>query len=177
MKLSLENNKSIVVAVAATMLSLAILVPVGIAAQNTDVENTPTFQRQELSEEEREALKAEKQAEFEALIDEAVANGDLTSDQEALIDAIAEIRESDDSERPDRSELENLTAEERQELKEEKINTLIETLSSEYGIEVTQDDLTELKADLRDLGIGKRGGHGGPRGSEGRSPQDRANFQ
>lgn len=123
-------------------------------------------------EEVKEERKAEFQAERQAQIDEAVANGNLTARQAELLAAMQEVRESSTFEKPDRSELEDLTQEERQaffeEQKEVKKQELVDALN-EMGLNTSVEELEELRDTMQELGFdGPRGNRGGPRGGFGR---------
>ena len=134
----------------------------------------------------REEFRAERQAELEQQIADAVTSGGLTERQADIIAAMQEIREEK------RNDLADLSAEERQALREERRSNfadlstderdaLKEELHSERqteiiaalaekGISVTAAELDELHETLEELGIRKSGGHHqrGPKGGFGK---------
>lgn len=175
------NKKTVLAAAAITTFGVAsIALPMGVAAQEAEAEDTTfsnelaqrlgveTEQVDTAIEDIRSERKAERQAQIEANLSEALANGTITQDEYDLATALREIRENSDFEKPDRSEFENLTSEERQELKEqfrsERTAAVIETLSSDYDIDVTEDDLESLKEKLQEFNILPEKGERGIRG-------------
>lgn len=169
-------------------LTMAVATPALVGAQE-DSSNREEFinsvseklgidssELQTAFDEVRDEQKAEMQAEIQAKIDAAVESGDLTERQAEIISAMQEIREerqdsepSEDEDRLTREEMEALSDEEREALMEEKKaekqQEMIDALV-EKGLDVSSDELEELRTAMQDLGIGRpegRGGHG-PRG-------------
>ncbi len=115
----------------------------------------------------RSENQVEREAEMQAKIDAAVADGTITSRQAEILEAMKTVRENLDIEKPDRSEFENLTQEERQALMEEhKAERDAEVLAAlnEAGLDVTQDELDELHTVMKEAGLGGPRGGQGPRG-------------
>ena len=132
-------------------------------------------------EEVRQEQREERQSEMETKIQDAVVNGDLTARQAEILDAMHEIRSSQEprefgAERTDedRENFRNMSEEERQaqmeEIKETKTQELVDSLN-ELGLNVTAEELEELRNTMQELGFGgqkrpsesngQRGGMGG----------------
>ena len=102
---------------------------------------------QEVREEER----VEREAAREQAVSEAVESGDLTAEQEEILDAMHSIMEES---RPDSEDWEpgegrrNMGS-----LQEDMLDSL-----NEAGLDVTQEELDELRDTMQDLGIEGFGG-------------------
>lgn len=124
----------------------------------------------------REEFQAEREAEVQEAIEQAVSDGEITVRQGELLEAMHEYRSSTaaTTNKPelDRSEWQDLSAEERQtkmeELRTERNASLVEALN-ENGLNTNADEIQELQDKIRDLDLnigtfGKRGAGGLGRG-------------
>ncbi|MDD3475149.1 MAG: hypothetical protein PHP08_04640 [Candidatus Dojkabacteria bacterium] len=113
----------------------------------------------------REEMQAERQAERDEAIIEALDNGDLTEKQAEILNAMEDI-DIDRGKPEDWEEWKDYTPEQREALRdardEIRQQEIIDALY-EQGLEVTSDELDELKDVLQELGIGMYGymGEGG----------------
>lgn len=164
---------------AATLAAGAILLPLGVMAQNADT-GTNTFittlaEKLGISEDKLETaldethdqMHTQREEEMQASIDEAVANGDLTQRQADLLEAMHTYREEN---RPEKGELadefEGLTHEEMhdkmEELRDEREEDMLAALNDQ-GLNTNQEELDELHEAMQDLDLlPGRPGHRGP---------------
>jgi hypothetical protein len=116
----------------------------------------------------REELHAERKAEVEAEIAQAMSNGDLTQRQADILNALADAKESlKDSIVPaDKDKFANLTIEERRSQMEAKKAEMEESILNklnEGGLNTTQEEIEAAHQAARDAGIRIMSkGHGGP---------------
>ena len=120
----------------------------------------------DLTEEEKaevEARRAQKQAEREAAIDTAIEDGSLTTEQGQILEIMSELREhkreelqalreSGELEGMNRVEIKEQYGQSREEREAELLSAL-----ADAGIDVTSEDLEELRDTMGELGFRGRG--------------------
>jgi len=155
-------KKSLVLATTgAVILGIGLLMPTFVSAEG----NGESFayrlaQRLNLSEEDVDSAiqevrleeREERQAEREEAVNDAVESGDLTERQQELLTAMHEVRveerESEDFEPGEgRRNMGNMQED------------VLETLNDE-GLNVTEDELEDLRDTMQELGLGGQGGKG-----------------
>ena len=113
----------------------------------------------------REEMQAERQAERDTAILDAIDSGDLTEKQAEILNAMEDI-DIDRGKPEDWEEWKDYTPEQREALRDAREETrqqeIIDALY-EQGIDVTADELDELRDVMQELGIGMYGlrGEGG----------------
>ena len=110
----------------------------------------------------REEMQAEREAEKDQAIIDALDNGDLTEKQSEILNVMEDI--DIDKGRPDDfEEWKEYTPEQKEALRDARNETrqqdIIDALY-EQGLEVTQEELDELKDAMQELGIGMYGYRG-----------------
>jgi hypothetical protein len=155
-------KKSLVLATTgAVILGIGLLTPTFVSAEG----NGESFayrlaQRLNLSEEEVDSAiqevrleeREERQSEREEAINNAVESGDLTERQQELLTTMHEIRVEE-------RESEDFEPGEGRRNMGEMQEDMLESLNAE-GLDVTEDELEDLRDTMQDLGLGGQGGNG-----------------